>query len=276
MTQTTEEFSIASERWQVLEKERLEIRRQRELIEHRIDLRYHSEAGLEHHKSDYMKRLLKKVEENFEKSKIRNRKLLARAEQALNDANMAQSTHLVSSKVKLEVAKKQFLQNFQLRLHEFEALSRQEKLRQIRKAEEEIELQKQKSRTSQLEWEREKKLNNDLQEKVKELIITKEQAKKDAIEREAERKSILYGERNIQKMSEQASLEASKRFMEKQEKKKKMEATDGKEIKNVIDDVYEGKIANAREKFVTAAIIPNRSDDLYYNDGYSSMEENKL
>lgn len=68
-------------------------------------MRYHSEAGLEHHKSDYMKRLLKKVEENFEKSKIRNRKLLARAEQALNDANMAQSTHLVSSKVKLEVAK---------------------------------------------------------------------------------------------------------------------------------------------------------------------------
>lgn len=44
-------------------------------------------------------------------------------------------------------------------------------------------------------------------------------------------------------------------------------------LKDVIDDVYEGKIANAREKFVTAAIIPNRSDDLYYNDGYSSMEE---
>ena len=66
-------------------------------------------------------------------------------------------------------------------------------MKQIKKTEDEIEIERRKLRESTLEWEREKKVNYDLQEKLKELIVTKEQSKKEAIEREAERKAILEG-----------------------------------------------------------------------------------
>ncbi|EFC50293.1 predicted protein [Naegleria gruberi] len=291
------QFMITSERWQLLEKERLEILRKRELIEHRIDLRYHSEEGLEQHRSDYYKRLLKKVEDNLEKSKIRNKLLVNKADDLLQSVSVSNSNNLVKSKVKLEVAKKQFLQSFQDRVKEYEELGRHQKLKQIRKTEEEIEIERRKLRESTLEWEREKKVNNDLQEKIKELIVTKEISKKEAIEREAERKAILEGERKIQRAVEQTSVDASKRYLEKEEKRK-LEAVDGKDIKykgkkkletslilttltGLVEEVYEGKIGiAAREKFVSQESFEIQSqqvqkpvDELYYNDGYSSFEE---
>jgi len=179
--------------------------RKRELIEHRIDLKYQSQEGLNHHRNDYYKRMLKKIEENYERTRIRNKQLVTKAEEVLNDITMSASSNLVRSQVKLDVAKvctgfswfeppqKQFMDEFKVRIQEFEAMSRQERLRQIKKTEDEIEDEKKRSRNSQLEWEREKKVNQDLQEKIKELIVTKEQAKKEAIEREAERKALLEG-----------------------------------------------------------------------------------
>ncbi|KAL9644154.1 hypothetical protein ABK040_005618 [Willaertia magna] len=261
-------FHLASERWQMLEKERQEILRQRQLIENRIDLRYKNEEGLSHHKQDYYKRLLLKIEENLEKSKIRNKKLIAKTDETVNLISKFEATKVVKSQVKLEAAKKQFIEEIESKMKEYENYAREEKLRKIRMTEKKIEQERKRIRDSQLEWEREKVLNDELQNKVTELIVTKEKSKKELIEREAERKALLEEERKAQRIISQTSHEVSKKYMDQQEKQKK-NIVDGKGsyYKNIINDVYDDSKEDNTIKF--------NENDLYYNDGYSSLEDKR-
>lgn len=75
---------------------------------------------MEQHRSDYYKRLLKKVEDNLEKSKIRNKLLVNKADDLLQSVSVSNSNNLVKSKVKLEVAKVR--NNFSNFLHSKETI----------------------------------------------------------------------------------------------------------------------------------------------------------